>query len=235
MMAVDQGATSTRAIVLTTSGKMKGLGQPARAVPRGLGRARRPEIWREPPPLAWRSALAETELTARTSPPWASPDRRETTVVDETRRAHTTRSWAGTRTQRSWTSWPTAVRNVPGPHRAAPGELFAGPKVSGSWTTLEGAREKAEAGDLLSAPTDSWLVWNLTGAPSGACLRMTGVTDASRTLLVTSTPWTGTRTTSARRWASRCPCFPRSAAAPRSAARATPEASSSRSDRGRPG
>ena len=40
---------------------------------------------------------------------------------------------------------------------------FSGPKVKWILDNVEGAREKAEAGDLMFGNTDSWLVWNMTG------------------------------------------------------------------------
>lgn len=53
---------------------------------------------------------------------------------------------------------------------------------------VEGARERAEAGDLLFGTIDSWLLWNLTGGAEGdagrEALHATDVTNASRTLLM---------------------------------------------------
>uniref|UniRef100_UPI002608653D FGGY family carbohydrate kinase n=1 Tax=uncultured Pseudokineococcus sp. TaxID=1642928 RepID=UPI002608653D len=48
---------------------------------------------------------------------------------------------------------------------------------------VEGARERAEAGDLLFGTTDSWVVWNLTGGTDGG-KHLTDVTNASRTLFM---------------------------------------------------
>src|SRR5690606_27482504 len=48
---------------------------------------------------------------------------------------------------------------------------------------VDGARERAEAGDLLFGNTDSWLVWNLTGGVNGG-VHVTDVTNASRTMLM---------------------------------------------------
>jgi glycerol kinase len=49
--------------------------------------------------------------------------------------------------------------------------------------TVPGAREAAEAGDILFGTPDTWIVWNLTGGPSGG-EHVTDVTNASRTLLM---------------------------------------------------
>src|SRR5690606_33243869 len=48
---------------------------------------------------------------------------------------------------------------------------------------VEGARERAEAGDRLFGNMDTWLLWNRTGGPNGG-LHITDPTNASRTLLM---------------------------------------------------
>jgi glycerol kinase len=55
---------------------------------------------------------------------------------------------------------------------------FSGTKVKWILDHVEGAREKAEAGDLLMGTIDSWLIWKLTEGN----LHITDVTNASRTL-----------------------------------------------------
>jgi glycerol kinase len=60
---------------------------------------------------------------------------------------------------------------------------FSGPKVKWILDNVDGAREKAEKGDLLFGNTDSWLVWNLTGGVNGG-VHLTDVTNASRTMLM---------------------------------------------------
>ncbi|PTK34755.1 glycerol kinase, partial [Staphylococcus hominis] len=48
---------------------------------------------------------------------------------------------------------------------------------------VEGAREKAEAGDRSFGNTDTWVIWNRTGGPDGG-VHVTDVTNASRTMLM---------------------------------------------------
>ena len=60
---------------------------------------------------------------------------------------------------------------------------FSGSKIKWILDNVEGARERAEAGDLLFGNTDTWLVWNLTGGVDGG-VHVTDVTNASRTLLM---------------------------------------------------
>jgi glycerol kinase len=56
---------------------------------------------------------------------------------------------------------------------------FSGPKVRWILDNVEGARARAEAGDLLFGNIDTWCIWNLTGG-----LHITDVSNASRTLLM---------------------------------------------------
>lgn len=64
----------------------------------------------------------------------------------------------------------------------------AGPKIMWILENVEGAREKAEKGDLLFGTIDTWLLWNLTGGVDGdngnPALHITDVTNASRTSLM---------------------------------------------------
>lgn len=64
----------------------------------------------------------------------------------------------------------------------------AGPKIAWILDHVEGARQRAEAGELAAGTMDAWLLWNLTGGARGdngtPALHATDVTNASRTLLM---------------------------------------------------
>ena len=60
---------------------------------------------------------------------------------------------------------------------------FSGPKVRWILENVDGARAKAEAGDLVFGNIDTWCIWNLTGGVNGG-LHITDVTNASRTMLM---------------------------------------------------
>jgi glycerol kinase len=60
---------------------------------------------------------------------------------------------------------------------------FSGPKVRWILDNVEGARERAEAGDLVFGNIDTWCIWNLTGGVNGG-VHVTDVSNASRTLLM---------------------------------------------------
>ncbi len=57
---------------------------------------------------------------------------------------------------------------------------FSGPKIKWILDHVEGARQKAENGELLFGNMDSWLIWNLLDRQA----HITDVTNASRTLLM---------------------------------------------------
>jgi glycerol kinase len=56
---------------------------------------------------------------------------------------------------------------------------FSGTKLAWLLNNVDGARARAEAGDLVFGTVDSWLVWNLTGGK----LHVTDATNAARTML----------------------------------------------------
>jgi glycerol kinase len=60
---------------------------------------------------------------------------------------------------------------------------FSGPKLTWLLENVEGARERAERGELAFGTMDTWILWNLTGGPGGG-IHATDVTNASRTMLM---------------------------------------------------
>jgi glycerol kinase len=60
---------------------------------------------------------------------------------------------------------------------------FSGPKIRWLLDNVDGARARAEAGELLFGNMDTWVIWNLTGGPNGG-VHVTDVTNASRTMLM---------------------------------------------------
>src|ERR687896_191659 len=60
---------------------------------------------------------------------------------------------------------------------------FSGPKVRWILDNVDGAADRAEAGDLLFGNIDTWCIWNLTGGPDGG-IHITDVSNASRTMLM---------------------------------------------------
>ena len=190
VMAIDQGTTSTRAIIFDHSGNIVSVGQQEhkQIFPRaGWVEHDAKEIWRNVRRVV-ADALAETELTKDGIAAVGITNQRETTVVwDRTtgKPVYNAIVWQDTRTQaivdefaknggvdrfRKRTGLPLA-------------SYFAGPKIKWILDNVDGARKKAEAGDLMFGTTDSWLVWNMTGGTNGG-VHVTDVTNASRTLLM---------------------------------------------------
>ncbi len=60
-----------------------------------------------------------------------------------------------------------------------PDAYFSGSKIEWILDHVEGARERAERGELLFGTVDTWLIWNLTKG----CIHITDYTNASRTML----------------------------------------------------
>lgn len=60
-----------------------------------------------------------------------------------------------------------------------PDAYFSGTKIKWILDNVEGAREMAQAGDLLFGTVDTWLIWNLTKGK----VFVTDYTNASRTML----------------------------------------------------
>jgi glycerol kinase len=60
---------------------------------------------------------------------------------------------------------------------------FSGPKVKWLLDNVDGLRAAAERGDAIFGNIDAWVIWNLTGGPSGGA-HITDVTNASRTMLM---------------------------------------------------
>ena len=60
---------------------------------------------------------------------------------------------------------------------------FSGTKVKWVLDNVEGARAKAEAGDLAFGNIDTWVIWNITGGTDGG-RHVTDVSNASRTMLM---------------------------------------------------
>jgi glycerol kinase len=60
---------------------------------------------------------------------------------------------------------------------------FSGPKVKWILDNVDGARRRAENGELLFGNMDTWVIWWLTGGPNGGA-HVTDYTNASRTMLM---------------------------------------------------
>src|SRR5699024_1644852 len=133
-------------------------------------------------------ALSRADLTSEDLAAVGITNQRETTVVWDRHTGepvHPAIVWQDTRTQDLVDA--LGGQDGPGKYRQITGlplaTYFSGPKIAWILDHVEGARARAEAGDLLFGTTDSWLLWNMTGGTDGG-LHITDVTNASRTLLM---------------------------------------------------
>ena len=190
VLAIDQGTTSSRAIVFNHSGEIVSTGQLEhdQIFPRAGWVEHNPEqIWnnvREAVGLA----LTRANVTHNDIAAVGITNQRETAVVwDRTtgKPVYNAIVWQDTRTQRivdelAGDEGPEKYKRQVGLPLAT---YFSGPKITWILDNVEGAREKAEAGDLLFGNTDSWVLWNMTGGADGG-VHVTDVTNASRTMLM---------------------------------------------------
>ena len=190
VLAIDQGTTSSRAIVFDHGGHVVATGQleHEQILPRAGWVEHDPvEIWGNVRQVVGQ-ALARAELNASDIAAVGITNQRETAVVWDRHTGepvHNAIVWQDTRTDR-------LCAELAGEHgqdrwRDRVGlplaTYFSGPKIRWILDNVPGARERAEAGDLLSGTTDSWVVWNMTGGPDGG-VHVTDVTNASRTMLM---------------------------------------------------
>ena len=190
VIAIDQGTTSTRAIVFDAAGAVVATGQVEHAqhfpAP-GWVEHDADEIWasvRE----AVAVALAGANLTADDIAALGITNQRETAVVWDRatgRPAHRAIVWQDTRTQGAIDALAAehgtdGFADETGLPLAA---YFSASKLRWLLDEIPDGQARAERGELLCGTVDSWLLWNLTGGPRGG-VHATDVTNASRTLLM---------------------------------------------------
>ncbi len=190
VLAIDQGTTSSRAIVFDHGGRIVGVGQEEfeQIFPSpGWVEHDPEEIWDSVRQVV-ADALVDAEINATQIAAVGITNQRETTVVWDRRTGEPVYNaivWQDTRTT-------DVIRELAGEEgmdkyrdRVGLGlsTYFSGPKIKWILDNVEGARERAEAGDLLFGNTDAWVLWNMTGGPQGG-VHKTDVTNASRTMLM---------------------------------------------------
>lgn len=190
VMAIDQGTTSSRAIIFSHAGEILSTGQleHQQIFPKAGWVEHDPlEIWRNVRKVV-ADALAVAELSATDLAAVGITNQRETTVVWDKNTGEPICNaivWQDTRTAKlaeelGGEDGADKYKDQVGLPLAS---YFSGPKIAWILENVEGARQKAEAGDLLFGTTDSWLVWNMTGGVNGG-VHVTDVTNASRTMLM---------------------------------------------------
>lgn len=190
VLAIDQGTTSTRAILFDRSGSVVQVAQREheQIFPRAGWVEHDPmEIWTN---TEWvvSAVISRARMRASDVAAVGVTNQRETAIVWDRRTGqpvHHALVWQDTRTQEridelAREGGADRFAEVTGLPLAT---YFSASKVAWILDHVPGAREDAEAGHLLFGTPDSWIVWNLTGGSRGG-VHVTDVTNASRTLLM---------------------------------------------------
>ena len=186
LIALDQGTTSSRAIVFDANGSIVSLAQyPFEQIYPQPG-------WVEHDPMAIldsqlraleaafeKSALSPTDIAGI-----GITNQRETTIVWEKATGKPVynaivwqcRRTAATAEQLIADGMSDYIRSATG---LIPDPYFSATKIKWILDNVPGARQKAEAGQLLFGTIDTWLIWNLTGGR----IHVTDQTNASRTMI----------------------------------------------------
>lgn len=189
VLAIDQGTTSTRAMIFNKSGGVVSVGQKEheQIFPKAGWVEHDPlEIWRNTQEVIG-LALSRADITRHDIAAVGITNQRETAVVwdkNTGKPVYNAIVWQDTRTQsivdRLADGDVERYKSIVGLPLAT---YFSGTKIVWILENVEGAREKAESGDLIFGTTDTWVLWNLTGGIDGG-VHATDVTNASRTLFM---------------------------------------------------
>jgi len=186
ILALDQGTTSSRAMVVDEAGQVVSIAQrPFRQIfPQpGWVEHSPTEIWASQSGVAT-EALAAADLTERDIAGIGITNQRETTIVWDRETGEPVYDaivWQDRRTA----EFCDTLRNrgegamIQARTGLLPDAYFSGSKVNWILNNVGGARARAEAGKLAFGTVDSWLIWKLTQGKR----HVTDVTNASRTML----------------------------------------------------
>ena len=186
ILALDQGTTSSRAILFDSEQNILAIRQ------HELTQHYPHEGWVEQDPMEiWSTqyaAMLEVLAAADVSPSDVAgigiTNQRETTILwdkNTGRPIHNAIVWQCRRTadivdRLVQDGLSGHIRRTTG---LVPDAYFSGTKIKWLLDHVEGAREKAERGEILFGTVDSWLVWKLTGGKA----HITDATNAARTMI----------------------------------------------------
>ena len=186
VIALDQGTTSSRAIVFDERGKIVSVSQqPFNQIYPKPG-------WVEHDPMAilytqmgaLTEAFRSSGLSVKDIAALGITNQRETTIVwekDTGRPVYNAIVWQCRRTASLCERLAAEGREEM--IREKTGLLidayFSGTKIRWTLDNVPGTRERAERGELLFGTVDTWLIWNLTGGK----VHVTDYSNASRTML----------------------------------------------------
>ena len=186
VLALDQGTTSSRAIIFDREGKLVALAQKEfkQYYPQsGWVEHDAKEIWSSQLSVAT-EVVAQAGLKASSIAAIGITNQRETTIIWDRATGqpiHPAIVWQDRRTAAycddlKKKGHDEQIKQKTGLRIDA---YFSASKINWLLAHVPGARERAERGELAFGTVDSWLVWNLTGGEK----HITDVTNASRTML----------------------------------------------------
>jgi glycerol kinase len=186
ILSLDQGTTSSRAILFNQKGEIVHISQRefTQYFPKpGWVEHNANEIWGSILAVI-ATVLSETSIKPEQVAAIGITNQRETTVVWDKRTGlpiYNAIVWQSRQTadiceQLKQQGYDDLFREKTG---LLIDPYFSGTKVKWILDNVEGAREKAEKGDLLFGTIDTWLIWKLSGGRA----HVTDYSNASRTLL----------------------------------------------------
>jgi len=186
ILALDQGTTSSRAIIYDKVGTIISVSQKEfkQIYPKPGWVEHDPmEIWNTQKEVAV-DCLKKANLTAENIAAIGITNQRETTIVwdkNTGKPVYNAIVWQCRRTSEYCDTLKEAgygdmVRKKTG---LLIDSYFSGTKLRWILENVSGAREKAEAGDLIFGTIETWLIWNLTGGK----VHVTDYSNASRTMM----------------------------------------------------
>ncbi len=188
--SIDQGTTSTRAMIFDHSGREVGRHQleHEQILPQAGWVEHNPvEIWERTSSVLM-TALNNTKLQTADIAALGITNQRETALVWDCRTGrpyYNAIVWQDTRTDRIASALDRDGRGDVIRRKAGlpPATYFSAGKVQWILDNIDGVRDAAERGDAIFGTPDTWVLWNLTGGPRGG-VHITDVTNASRTMLM---------------------------------------------------
>ncbi len=186
VLAIDQGTTSSRAIVFDARMNVLAIGQkefPQHFPASGWVEHDPEDLW-ETTVWSVKEALKKAKLKADAIAAIGITNQRETTVIWDKatgKAIHNAIVWQDRRTAALCRK--LKKKGLEPKFARKTGLLldpyFSGTKIAWVLDHVPGARARAEAGELLVGTMDCWVIWKLTGGTS----HVTDATNASRTLL----------------------------------------------------
>ncbi len=186
ILAIDQGTTSSRAILFDSKMKVSASAQqefPQHFPASGWVEHDPADLW-STTINSCKEAIAAANLKATEITALGITNQRETTIVWDRKTGEPIYNaivWQDRRTAKSCAELRDAGHEPMISERTGLllDPYFSGTKLAWILDNVEGARARAEAGELLFGTVDSFLIWKLTGGQVHA----TDATNASRTLL----------------------------------------------------